>query len=370
MRLTGVLERATPRSWAWLAATLAGVTAIAVSGCTANAPASETAATRTRTASPAAARTPEPVPLGKLGTYQVGQHRITFVEPAHVSTGGYRLPPRHLVTLIRYPLASGSPAPGSAAAPGTPAKGPLPLIVFGPGFMSCTTPYSALLRAWASAGYVVAALNFPHSSCKVGAAATETDLVNQPADMSSVITQMLALSASPHGLFSGLVNPAEVAIAGHSDGGDTVAAMAANTCCLDHRVRAAAVLSGAEWPAMHGTYFTAKSPSMLFVQGSADPVNWPACSVQMYQADRSQNRYYLDMLGVNHTRPYWDAGQYQSVVIRVTTAFFDRWVLAQQSAGAAMAREGNVSGIAAFYSGGTGPLKPGPCDNTPPAGSG
>lgn len=361
MRLSGVLGRARLRSWGLPAAALAGAAAVAVSGCAANAPVAATAPART--AAPAVARAPRPAPIGKLGTYQVGQHRITFVEPAHVSTGGYRLPPRHLVTLIRYPLAAGS------SAPGTPVKGPLPMIVFGPGFMSCTSPYSTVLQAWASAGYVVAALNFPHSSCKVGAAATETDLVNQPADMSNVITQMLALSASPHGLFSGLVNPAEVAIAGHSDGGDTVAAMAANTCCLDHRIRAVAVLSGAEWPAMHGTYFSAAPPPMLFVQGSADPINWPACSVQMYQADRSQNRYYLDVLGVDHTKPYWDANQYQSVVIQVSTAFFDRWVLGQQPAAAAMAKDGNVSGIAAVYSGGAGSLKSGPCDNTPPAGS-
>jgi len=37
-----------------------------------------------------------------------------------------------------------------------PAAGPFPLIVFAPGFRQGGTPYSRLLQAWASAGFVVA----------------------------------------------------------------------------------------------------------------------------------------------------------------------------------------------------------------------
>ena len=58
--------------------------------------------------------------------------------------------------------------------------------------------------------------------------------MNQPRDMSYVLTRLLDLSAEPNDLFSGLIDPHEIAVAGQSDGGDTVAALAANGCCTDH----------------------------------------------------------------------------------------------------------------------------------------
>ena len=84
------------------------------------------------------------------------------------------------------------------------------------------------------------------------------------------------------------MNPAQIAAAGQSDGGDTVAALVGNTCCLDRKVVAAMVLSGAEVPPpmkLPGTYFQAATLLILFVQGSADTVNPPSASLQMYQAD-------------------------------------------------------------------------------------
>ena len=90
------------------------------------------------------------------------------------------------------------------------------------------------------AGYVVAVVNFPRTDCRVGTAAYEPDLVNQPADMSYVLSRLLALSAQPHGLLSGRLSRHEIAAAGQSDGGDTVAALAANACCTDHRLAAVA----------------------------------------------------------------------------------------------------------------------------------
>jgi predicted dienelactone hydrolase len=178
---------------------------------------------------------------GALGSYQVGEWQVTFVEPAHTGTAGQRLGQRPLVTQIRYPLAQRSSGR-------QPARGPFPLLLFAPGFMQCGGPYSRLLNAWASAGYVVAAVNFPRTDCHAGPAAYEPDLVNQPPDMSFVLSRLLALGSKPGDRFSGLLNRHQIAAAGQSDGGDTVAALAANACCRDHRLDAAAVLSGAECP--------------------------------------------------------------------------------------------------------------------------
>jgi hypothetical protein len=218
--------------------------------------------------------------------------------------------------------------------------------------MQCGGPYSDLLDSWTRAGYVVAVVDFPRTDCLVGAAADEADLVNQPGDMSYVLGRLLALSARPGGTFSGLLNPRQVAAAGQSDGGDTVAALAASTCCTDRRLTAVAVLSGAEWPPMPGRYSFTGAPPMLFTQGTADTVNPPWTSVQLYRADRAQARYYLDLSGADHTTPYWGSNPMERLVSRVTLDFFDQYVLGQTAARAAMWRAGNASGVAALLSGG------------------
>ena len=260
------------------------------------------------------------------------------------------LPARKLLTQIWYPLA-GRPSKSTS-----PAPGPLPVIGFAPGFMQCGGPYSDLLKYWASAGYVIVTTNFPHADCLTGAASTESDLLNEPYDMSYDLSRVLALSAARHGLLAGLLNPGEIGIAGQSDGGAVVAAILGNTCCTDHRVRAVAVESGDEWPPMAGQYFTRPTVPVLFSQGSADTINPPGCSVTMYLADRAPARYYLDLLGASHTEPYWGINRYEKITARVTLAFMDRYVLGEKDQAAVMARQGNSAGLAALYSGGAGGL--------------
>jgi dienelactone hydrolase len=284
------------------------------------------------------------VAVGTAGSYPVGERNMTFLEPAHTGPTGQYLDQRALLTAIWYPLAPAWAGP-------QPAIGPFPLVMFAPGFMQCGATYSKLLQAWASAGYVVAVVNFPRTDCQVGTAAYEPDLVNQPGDMSYVLGRLLALSAQPHDFFSGLLNPSQVAAAGQSDGGDTVAALAANACCTDRRLAAAAVLSGAEWPPMPGEYFPRAAPPMLFVQGSADTINPPWTSRQLYRADEDSARYYLDLFGADHMVPYTGTNPTEQLVVRVTLAFFDRYVLGRSGALATMTRYGNVPGIAALVSG-------------------
>ncbi len=292
-----------------------------------------------------------PVVYDTSGHYQVDQQWFAFTEPPRATTTGQQPGPspsqppgpRRLLTQVLYPLAAG-PAPG-------PAPGPRPLIVFAPGFMQCGHPYYQLLASWASAGYVVAVVNFPYSDCVIGAAATESDMVNQPADVSYAITALLARSGARSGPLTGLLNPAQIAITGQSDGGDTVAAIAANTCCSDPRVRAVAVLSGAEWPPMPGGYFRTAPVPILFTQGSDDTVNPPILSVNMYQQDPSTERYYLDLLGADHTTPYWGANPAERVVAQVTLDFFGRYLLGRAAAVQAMLTDGTVPGVAAMAAG-------------------
>jgi dienelactone hydrolase len=311
---------------------------VTVSACAGHAPQEAATQVQREVPSHAAVSAPRVMPgIGTPGAYQVAHRRMTFFEPAHAGPTGQYLGQRALVVVIWYPQA---------------ARGPLPLLEFAPGFMQCGAEYSGLFRAWAGAGYVVAVVNFPRTDCTVGAAAYEPDLVNQPEDMSYVLSRLLALSARPRDVLSGLLNQRETAAVGQSDGGDTVAALAANTCCTDHRFKSVAVLSGAEWPPMPGRYFARPAPPMLFVQGTADTINPPWTSLQLYRADQARARYYLDLFGASHMIPYMGTNPVERLVARVTLAFFDRYVLGQAGALATMTREGNVSGTAALVSGG------------------
>jgi pimeloyl-ACP methyl ester carboxylesterase len=259
--------------------------------------------------------------------------------------------------MIEYPQAQGS--------------GPFPLLLFAPGFQYCGLTYLHLLQTWARAGYVVAAVNFPRTECNLGTAADESDVVNQPQDMSYVLSQLLHLSTQSGNPLSGLLNPDQVAAVGHSDGGDTVAALGANTCCMKNvRLKAVAVLSGAallrpwwpaEWPAFPGKYFSQGAPPMMFVQGSADTINQPSASRYLYQADRANARYYLDLIGADHMTPYAGTNSTERLVARVTLAFFDRYVLGQTGELTTMTKDGNVSGFCHLYSGSQLPPGTGLC---------
>jgi dienelactone hydrolase len=315
-------------------------------GCSAS-PGSSARPAKPATGSPVPAARPraaERLPVGTIGGYPVAGHMVRLVDRSRV-----RLGPRVLPTTIWYPV-----IPPAAAASGRLARGLFPLVVFAPGYTACQDFYDPLLRTWASAGYVVAGVDFPRTSCHL-ASPDESDLVNQPADMAYVIRRLLAASRGPRGFLPGLVDQGRIAVAGQSDGGDTVAALVANTCCRDAAVRAAIVLAGAEWPPMPGSYFGQPTPPILFVQGDADNVNPPALSITMYQADTRGPRFYLDLFGAGHHTPYVGDGPPEPVVARVTVDFLDRYLAGQRRAAVRMRRDGHVAGVATLMSGGTLP---------------
>ncbi len=249
-----------------------------------------------------------------------------LVHPPHAAPG-----PRKLVTVIRYPSA---------------AKGPLPLIVFGHGFAVTPAYYFRLLDSWAAAGYVVAAPVFPLENRNAPGGPDERDLVNQPRDMSFVITSMLALSGVGGNVLSRRINAKEIGVSGQSDGGETALAMAYDRFFLDPRVRAAAILSGAVIPGT-GLYFPPGSPPLLATQGTADTINPPHFTYDFFGHAR-RPKYLLNLIGAPHLPPYTYEQPQLSVVGRVTTAFFNLYLKRDSSGLARMMATGNVPGVAAL----------------------
>jgi predicted dienelactone hydrolase len=296
--------------------------------------------------------TAPPPPLRAIGTFRVASTSLGLVEPVAGAS-------RPLPTTVWFPATQGA---GGLVA--DRAQAPYPLLVFSQGYDISVSAFQALIDAWASAGFVVAAPVYPHTDPSDPAALDENDIVNHPADLRFVITEVLGQSQQQATALSGLIDAGAVGVVGQSDGGDVSLAVAAGSCCQDARVKAAAILSGAELASFGGSYFTGRAVPMLVVQGTADTVNPPGCSVQIYDAAPAP-KYYLDLLGAGHAPPYVDGGPDQQVIAEVTTDFFDAELAGQPQAIAAMAAAGDVAGVSALSDAASAPLPPSSCPGAP-----
>jgi dienelactone hydrolase len=282
--------------------------------------------------------------------FAVGEIVVTYTDRRRrITLPDGRSVPRTLTTIIRYPAVRGGGREDRLAAAPVRSAGPFPLIAFAHGFNVTPTPYAAMLRAWVRAGFVVAAPIFPLTNAAAPGGPDESDLVNQPTDMSFVITRLLAASGRRHGILSGLIAAGGVAVTGQSDGGSTALAAAYNTHYFDRRVRAAMILSGARITGVDGYDFPEPSPPLLAVQGTADTVNAPANTYRYFGLAR-QPKFLLSLLGAPHLGPYTDEQPQLGIVERVTVAFLDRYLKHQTRARARMWRDGNVRDLARLRS--------------------
>jgi dienelactone hydrolase len=218
-----------------------------------------------------------------------------------------RRAPRSVETVVRYPAA------GNA----------YPLIVFGHGYALTPATYARLLHAWARAGYVVAAPVFPLENAAAPGGPNESDLINQPEDMSFVIARLLVLNARTSGVLYRKIDPSRIAVAGHSDGAETALAVAYDKRFRDRRVSAAIVLSGAALPGMGA--FPRSGPPLLAVQGTADTTNVPATSAGFFRLAR-RPKFLLWLLRASHLPPYTVQQPQLRIVEQATTAFLDHYL--------------------------------------------
>ena len=160
------------------------------------------------------------------------------------------------------------------------------------------------------------------------------DYVNQPGDISFIISEMVRLSSETSGPYAHLVNKEGIGVAGHSLGAMTALGVAFNSCCLDSRIKAAVVLAGAEQPFPDGTFFTGPHTPILVVHGAADP-SVPYAAGQKVFSDASPPKLLLtvppsEVPGTDHNQPYVGTeGRIlpaTRIVITTTVGFLDRYL--------------------------------------------
>lgn len=277
--------------------------------------------------------------------YAVGNIAVPMVDdsrptPADGPVPGH--PGRTLRVEIYYPATGvpGSPLSEYGKAARTGSR--FPLIVFAHGFGSSPAAYQALLVRWAAAGFVVAAPTFPLTNVTTPGGADLADYVNQPGDVSFVISQMLDASQSGQGPLAGLIDPSEIGAAGHSLGGVTTLGLVGDSCCRDARVGAAVVISG-DAISFPGGGAVAPSIPMLFVHGDADQVVPYASSIVAFDGARGPKGL-LTLIGGGHDTPVDAAGPAFVSVLRTTTDFFDFALKHSPSAAASLRRDGRIPG--------------------------
>ncbi|MHB8692296.1 MAG: alpha/beta hydrolase family protein [Solirubrobacteraceae bacterium] len=275
----------------------------------------------------------EPVKL----VYRVRLRTVQIVERRTLTLPDGSVVPRTLVTYLRIPVANSD----------AEADEPLPLIVFAHGFDVTPAPYVALLTAWARAGFVVAAPVLPLENANAPGGATQSDLVNEPGDMTAVITWLIRRSRTPGSPFYGLIDPNEIAVAGHSDGGATALATGYGAFARDFRVRADIVMSGSEVPDFGYYNFAPGTPPLLAIQGTADTTNLPGNTYSFYAA-ASRPKFLLQLLGAGHLPPYTTEQPQLGVIERTTTAFLYRYLLHSSQALARLEAYGNFASVAAL----------------------
>ncbi|RZU48297.1 chlorophyllase-like protein [Krasilnikovia cinnamomea] len=174
---------------------------------------------------------------------------------------------RPLPTRVWYP-ASGTPGSPTPVVDAEPAAGRLfPLVLFSHGLTSTPEAYADILSRWAQAGFVVAGPAYPHTSYGVRDF-QPTDIVNQPADASFLLDQLLGMGDP----LRAIIDPERLGAAGHSGGGITTVGLF--SAVRDPRLKAGVVFAGTDF---RGQPFAGPPAAMLYVHGRHDKtVTWQA----------------------------------------------------------------------------------------------
>lgn len=201
--------------------------------------------------------------------------------------------------------------------------GPAPLIVFSHGLGGSPAKFTRLHQAWAEAGYVVAAPRFPLTSDANPDHRTDAaDLINQPADVSFVIDEMLAASDAGTGALAGRIDAERIGAAGLSLGGATTYGVVLNDCCIDPRIASAVVMAGAILITT-GANDTSRNVPIFALHGDAD-------LALPYRLGRSAwesldgPSWLATLVGGDHAGPFEDPSTpWDDAVVAATIAYWD-----------------------------------------------
>ena len=331
-----MIERRTPRRRRGRVATV--IVAVGIVAGSASIASGATAA------APAKAAPPTVAPIG---THAVGVTSKMFVDttrPTDANGSAPALPTRTFLTTIYYP-AKGTPSDKPAEnATINKERGPYPLILFTHGLYARGVFYEDVLKAWASAGYVVAAPDYPLSNQDTPGGVSfgrgVADTKNQPADASFVINQVIKDKQ-----LGEIVDSKRIGASGHSLGGITTYGLGYSACCRDKRVKAAVPMSGfGGLVEPIDQYFRNGSTPLLALHGNSDGTVPIARDINTFTRAQPP-KFLLTFVGAGHVTPFLGGTDAQAMVLKQSTVdFWDRYLKGDKAALDKLRTDGNLAG--------------------------
>ncbi len=278
-------------------------------------------------------------PVFATGPYAVNTEDVEWTDasratPANHGAAGHG--GRKLPTRIYLPTTdTGAPIPGL-----------LPMFLWVHGLDATVEYFDPLLREWAARGYVVVAPTFPLTHTGAPGGPKFDDYVNQPADVSYVISQVLAEDGPQGAHHPGLIDPTRIAVGGHSLGAATTIGLTANQCCIDTRVRAAVEIDGKSL-AFSGAGPKERAVPVLMIHGNAD-TTFDVSESRSHYAAALPPKFLVILRGIPHTPFRIPAAR--AVIVAAVGDFLDAYLEQQPGSLNRLATDVAASPIAALTS--------------------
>jgi dienelactone hydrolase len=223
------------------------------------------------------------------------------------------------------------------------ASTPRPLIMFSHGYHGAPRKFSQLFRAWARAGYMVAAPRFPLTSDRGDPYDEVADVVNQPGDISFVLTQLL------DGSLKSRIDASRIAAAGLSLGGATTYGLVESPCCIDHRFRSAALFDAVRLPL--GAPFRQNTIPLLIAHIDTD-LAVPYRTAKQAYAESASPKWLLTFESGIHPEAYENTpSPHDRTATQTSLDFFDLTLLGDASARARLLHDGTNPGESTIVAG-------------------
>lgn len=237
------------------------------------------------------------------GPYGVGVTTIELVDTSRPTdaNGGYPGADERAITVeVWYPADPDAEQPEARDVALDGDGAPYPLIVLAHGYLSSRRLSLTYAEGLASHGYVVAAPDFPGSSGSAPGGPRLSAALDQPADVSFVIDQLLELNTTDGHLLEGAIDEDAIGMSGHSLGGLT-ALITAYGPLRDVRIKAAVAMSPVSCFLPASFAGEDDSVPVLILGGSSDLIT-PLATVRAAYDAANAPKYFVELAGANHVR--------------------------------------------------------------------
>jgi dienelactone hydrolase len=224
------------------------------------------------------------------------------------------------------------------------ASTPRPLIMFSHGYHGAPRKFTQLFSAWARAGFMVAAPRFPLTSDRGEPYDDLGDYVNQPGDISFVLTQLLK------GPLRSRIDAKRLAAAGLSLGGGTTYNVIEAACCRDKRFRAAAAFDAVHSQVGGGQFPPNRIP--LLIAHIDTDLAVPYKTAQEAYAQSASPKWFLTFHTGLHPEAYEnEPSVHDRTATKTSIDFFDLTLLGDSAARARLMHDGTNPGESTIVAG-------------------